>query len=289
FSGKRINVSKDSPEIKVQLTDTDCLLVGFGTKIDKQVIDSAPRLKYIGMLGTGYGNIDTDYAKSKNIVVTNVPGYSREAVAELVFGMILDHIRELEKAKKRANEKDYSDSGYDASEIKNKLFGIIGLGRNGGRVAEIALGFGADVMYWSRNRKRDFESKGVKFEDADSLIAKCDFLSLHLSLNDGTKNFLNEKCIQKIKSGCVVVNTSPMELVDINALEKRLGKGDITFILDHSDEMNEGDLSRLSKYENCVIYPPIGYITKEAIIVKQEIFTKNIENFLKGSPTNKVN
>ncbi|VVB59662.1 Glyoxylate reductase [uncultured archaeon] len=286
---KRISLPKDSPEVKKQLEDADCILAGFGVKIDKNIIDISHELKFIGMLGTGYGNIDADHARTKNIAVTNVPGYAAEAVAELVFGMILENIRELEKAKKKAREGNYSDSGYKSSEIRGKVFGIFGLGRIGSRAAEIASGFGADVRYWSRNRKKELEAKGITYEDADALIPKCDFLSLHFSQTKDTENFLNEKRMQKIKNGAIVINTAPMELVNIDALEKRLKEDNVTFILDHSDEMKEDDLKRLSKYKNCIIYPPIGYITKEARIAKQDIFVKNIENFLKGSPTNRVN
>jgi len=100
---------------------------------------------------------------------------------------------------------------------------------------------------------------------------------------------LNEERIQKIKKGAVVINTAPMELVDVHALEKRLEVGDITLILDHSDEMSQENINRLSKFKNCIIYPPIAYITKEAGIAKQEIFVGNIESFLKGSSTNQVN
>ena len=288
FTEKRVILQKNSPEIKQNLIDADCLLVGFGVKVGKDILDSTP-LKYVGMLGTGYGNIDVDYAKRKNVVVTNVPGYATEAVAELVFGMILNHIRELEKARRRASEKDYSDLEYFSSEIKNKTFGIIGPGRIGTRVAELALAFGAKVIYWSRTRNKDIEMKGAKYEDVETLIPKSDFLSLHLALTKDTENFLNEDKIQKIKNGAVVINTAPMELIDMNSLEKRLGKGDMTFIMDHSDEMSEENLSKISKFKSCIIYPPIGYGTKEAGIAKQEIFVDNIESFLKGSPTNKVN
>jgi len=284
-----ITLPKESTNVMKHLSTADCLLVKLGATVDKETMNNAPRLKYIGMLGTGYGRIGTEYASNKGIVVTNVPGYSREAVAELVFGMILGCIRELERAKKRALEGDYSDSRYSASEIKDKTFGIIGLGRNGSRVAEIALGFGANVFYWSRNRKREFEAEGIKYDDLECVISKSDFLSLHLALNKDTENFLDEKRIAQIKKGAIVVNTSPMELVDINALEKRLENGDMTFILDHSDEMTEENLKKLSKYKNCIIYPPIGYVTKEAAIAKQDIFVGNIENFLRGTPTNKVN
>ncbi|MFH1858698.1 MAG: NAD(P)-dependent oxidoreductase [Patescibacteria group bacterium] len=139
------------------------------------------------------------------------------------------------------------------------------------------------------NQTKEFEMKGVKYEDADVLIPKCDFLSLHFAQVKDTENFLNEERIQKIKKGAVVINTAPMELVSISVLEKRLENGDITFILDHSDEMSQENINKLSKFKNCIIYPPIAYITKEARIAKQEIFIGNIENFLKGSPTNQVN
>lgn len=258
LSEKRVHLAKDSREIADDLADTDCMLVGFGMKVGKDIIDKSPKLKYIGMFGTGYGNIDIDYARVKKITVTNIPGYSRESVAELVFGMILVQIRELERARKRAIEGDYSDSGYFASEIKDKVFGVIGLGNNGSRVAEIATAFGADVRYWSRNKKNEFETKGIRYEDKGSLIFNSDFLSLHLAFNKETENFLNEERIMKIKKGAIVVNTSPMELVDINALENRLKTGNITFILDHSDEMKEEDIKRLSKYKNFIVYPRQG-------------------------------
>jgi len=287
---KRVSLSKDSSEIKNHLVDTDCLLVNpFVFKVEKDIINAAPDLKYIGVPSTAYAKVDYKYAESKDIPVFNVPGYSTESVAEFVFGMILDHIRELEEGKNRARKGNYSESGISASEIKNKVFGVVGLGRIGRRVAEIALGFGADVRYWSRNRKSDYEVKGIKYEDVDDLIPKCDFLSLHLAETEETKNFLNEKRIQNLKEGAIIINTAPMELVDVDALEKKLGKGDISFILDHSDEMSKEDLEKLSKHKNCVIYPPIGYVTKEATKIKQEVFVGNVENFLKKTPMNRVN
>ncbi len=285
---KIINLAKDSSEIKEQLVDTDCLLIGFGVTVNKEIIDNTPKLKYVGVLATAYGKVNVAYANNKDIIVCNIPGYATEAVAEFVFAVILDHIRETERGKKQAREGNYSEVGFSAIEIKNKVFGIFGLGKIGSRVAEIALGFGADVRYWDVNRKKDFEVRGIKYKKADNLIPKCDFLSLHFAQVKDTENFLNEKRIQKIKKGAVVINTAPMELVSMNALEKRLKNGDITFILDHSDEMSPGDIRRLSKFKNCIIYPPIAYITKEARIAKQEIFVGNIENFLKGYPTNQA-
>ncbi|MFH0890036.1 MAG: 2-hydroxyacid dehydrogenase [Candidatus Aenigmatarchaeota archaeon] len=286
---KLVTLPKDSPEINTEITDADCLLVNFGVSVDRKTIDKALNLKYIGVLATAYGKVDTTYAKSKNIAVCNIAGYSTESVAEFVLSVILEHIRQLEEGKQRGRNKNYSEAGISATEIKNKIFGIVGLGSIGSRVAEIALGFGADVRYWSRNRKEKIENMGVKYTDVSSLVSNADFLSLHLAQTNDTEGFLNIEKINKIKKGAIVINTAPMELVDIDALSERLAKGDITFILDHSDEMAEDDLKKISKYANCIIYPPIGYITKEARMAKQEIFVGNIENFLKGSATNKVN
>lgn len=281
---------KDSPKISENLTNTDCLLVKLGATVDQKMIDSMPNLKYIGMLGTGYGRIDGTYAASKNITVCNIAGYSRESVAEFVFAMILDHIREIERAKKEAREGNYSEDGFQASEIKDKLFGIIGLGANGSRTAEIASeGFRANVRYWSRKRKDNYEQKGIKYQDLDTLLNESDFISIHLELNTETNLFLNEERIQRIKPGAVIVNTAPMELFDIKALVKRLKLEDIYFILDHSDELEESVAKLLSVHKNCIMYPPIGYITKEATLAKMGMFVDNLGNFLKGTPTNKVN
>ncbi|MCL4364149.1 2-hydroxyacid dehydrogenase [Patescibacteria group bacterium] len=269
-------------------SDVDCLFSKFN-KIDKKTIDSLPNLKYIGLLATGYATVDCEYAKSKNIIVTNIPGYATESVAEFVFALILETLRNLEKAKQTGRRGDFSGDGFTASEIKGKTFGIIGMGRIGTRVAEIALGFGAKVLYWSRKRKKDIEKKGAKYQSIDILIRKSDFLSLHPNRNKETEKIMNEKRINAIKPWAVFVNVSPMELIDLNALEKRLEKGNITFIFDHPDEMDKRDVKRLAKYKNCIVYPPIGFVSKEARILKQDIFVSNLENFLKGKSPNKVN
>ena len=282
-----IILPKDSPDFHKELSDTECLLTKF-VPVTKADIEAAPNLKYIGALGTGYGSIDLEEAKKRGITVTNIPGYSTESVAEFVFAIILDLLRQLEKGKNQTREKNYSEDGFKAREIKGKVFGVLGLGRIGSRVAEIALGFGSDARYWSKNRKPGLEKTGVKYQEADSLIKEADFISLHFALTPETEKFLNQARINEIKTGAVVINTAPMELVDLTALENRLKKNDLTFIFDHSDEMKQEDLDRLSRFENCIIYPPIAYVSEEASKAKQEILIANIEGFLIGKPSNEV-
>jgi glycerate dehydrogenase len=288
---KRISLSKDSTEIKMHLADTDCLLANpFAFKVEKEHIDAAPKLKYIGALSTAFGKIDYMYAATKGITVCNIPGYSTESVAEFAFGAILEYMRDLEKSKQLAREGNYSAiPTFPVYEIKGKKFGVIGLGRIGARIAELALAFGADVRYWSRTRKNEFENKGINYQEADKLLSECDFISLNLAFTKETEHFLNEVKISKIKPGTVIINLAPNELVDLKALEKRLAKGDIVYIFDHTDELTPEQAKNLSKYKNCIMYPPLAYATKEAKIIKQEIFLGNTENFLKGKPTNKVN
>lgn len=286
---KRVSIPRDSLQIIKELKDADCILIGFQIDIGKKEIDMAPSLKCVSVLATAYGKVDVGYAKEKGIVVTNVPGYSTESVAELVFAVILEKIRDLARAKQQASQGNYSESGFQAREIKGKVFGVLGLGRIGGRVAQIAKGFGADVRYWSKNRKKDIEKSGIKFQDADKLIKEADIIALHLAETPQTKHFLNKKRINSIKSGALIISTVPNEITDLEALEERLKKGDIIFISDHSDELDPKVAQKLSKYENFILYPPIGYISDEARIAKQEIFIGNMESFLKGRPVNTVN
>lgn len=286
----KVLLPKDSPEIAKELSASDCLLVKLGASVDKTMIDSAPILKYIGMFGTGYGRIDTAYARKKGITVCNIAGYSQEGVAELVFAMLLEHLRDLCRAKSQAKAGDYSEATFAGTEIMNKKFGVIGLGRNGRRVAEIAKnGFKANVRYWSRNRKPDAEETGTAYMEIDSLLKRSDFLSVNFALTPETEKFFDRNKMDLIKPGCVIVTTVQNEVFNFEALVQRLKKNDITFIMDHSDELTQDQARELSKYPNCIMYPPIGYITKEATSAKLGMFVDNLENFLDGKPFNKVN
>jgi len=287
---KLIILPKDSDQITNELLQTDCLLVKLGASVDNNIIDLAPMLKYIGMLGTGYGRIDTKYASIKGISVCNIAGYSTESVAEFAIGIILEYLREIERGKKQVREENYSESGFNAREIKNKAIGIIGLGRIGGRIADIAhSGFGANVMYWSRTRKINYEQNGIPYQDINIILKECDIISVNLALTPDTDKILSKEKLRLIKKGAVLLNLSPMELIDIEALELHLQNGDFFFIFDHSDEVQPEIVKRLVAYKNCIVYPPIAYISQEASIAKREMFINNIKNYLKGVPTNKVN
>jgi len=257
---EKVLLSKDSSEVQEHLANADVLLLKLGMGADKEMIDSAPNLKYIGMLGTGYGRIDTSYATNKDIAVCNIAGYSTEGVAEFGFGVILEHLREAARAKAEAKSGNYSEAGFQGTELKDKKFGVIGLGRIGRRIAEIAHSFGTDVRYWNIERQEDAEKNGIRYQDVEELLREVDFLSLNLAYVPETEKFLDEKKIDLIKPGAIFLNLAPMELVDMDALERRLQKGDITFIFDHADELTSEQAKQLTQYDNCIAYPPIANI-----------------------------
>jgi len=283
---KKVFVEKDSPDIEKEIEDADCLLLAFATPVTKELLDKAKNLKYIGQFSTAFGKVDVDYAKSKGIPVSNLAGFSTESVAEFTIAAILEAIRGLETGKQRGRQLNVDESGIKAWEIKGKTFGVLGLGRIGTRVAEIAKGFGANVVYWSRNKR---DASEFEYMELDQLIAASDFLSIHLAEAPETVKIMNANRFASLKPNSVVINTCPMELIDLEGLTERLEKNDIIFILDHSDEMKKEDLEKLSKYQNCIVYPPMAYISEEAKVKRQEMFVSNIENFLSGTPTNRVN
>lgn len=268
--------------------DAEGLLVKLGAKVGKDLIDKLPNLKYIGMLGTGYGGIDTAYAVSKDITVTNIADYATEAVSEFTFGILLEYLRDIAKARTAAKNGNYSDD-FTGGEVKGKRFGVIGLGDIGKRTALLAQAFGADVCYWSRNRKDEAEQSGIKYCELDDLLANSDIITLNLALNPETEGIINAARINSLKHHAIVINPSPMELVDFGALAERLQKNDIVFMLDHSDEMTEEQLTALQPLEHAIVYPAIAYLTREAGQLKKRIYIDNLKNFLDGKPTNKVN
>lgn len=269
-------------------SESDAVLIKLGAQFSQKEIDQLPNLKYIGMLGTGFGGIDTKYAASKGITVTNIADYATEAVAEFTLAILLEYLRDIAKARTQAKSGNYSDD-FTGTEIKGKKFGVIGLGAIGKRTAQLAQAFGADVSYWSRERKPEVERTGIAFQELDTLLTSSDVITLNLAYNSETEGMINAQRIDKIKKNTIFINPSPMELIHFDALVSHLQSNDFVFILDHSDEMSPEQLQKLQPLDNAIVYPAIGYLTKEATAIKKQIYVDNLKNFLAGKPSNKVN
>jgi len=129
---------------------------------------------------------------------------------------------------------------------------------------------------------------GFRYADISAVLSSSDFLSINLTHVPATEKFINADRINLIKPGAVVVHLAPIEVIDLDELEKRLKLDDITFILDHSDELSPEEAARLARYRNCVMYPSIACITQEAKQTKLELLIENVENYLNGRPSNMV-
>lgn len=279
---------KDEKRLE-KIKDADVLLTRIFTKVDKSLIDNCKNLKYVGTFSTAFDAIDIKYAAQKGVTVTNLAGYSTEAAAEFLFAALLEQVRELERARNQAREKDYSFNKFLGSELKGKAFGIIGLGNIGKRVSEIAAAFGLNVIYWSRTRKKEYENKGVKFVGLDDLLQKSDIITVHLSLNEETKGFLNKERLEMIKKDAVLICLSSLELTNSEVLISLLKEKRFVLITDHADMIEENKRKELENIQNCIIYPPVAFRTKEAIKRQKDLLIDNLIKFSEGKPQNKVN
>lgn len=290
YGEKASHTSSSALNLGTLLAETDCLLLRLGGAADEKLFASSPNLKYIGMLGTGVGRVDLPGAQQRGITVTNLVGYSTNAVAELTVMLMIAHLREFSRSVKHASNGDYSEATFSGSELASKKVGIIGMGKIGCRVAQILRkGFDCEVLYFSRTREPNVEAElGVKYCAQTDLLEHSDIVTLHLPAVSGMPALLGADSFSMMRSGSLLINTSPMELIDMNALVSALQSGKLSFITDHSDELAEGDARKLAGFHNCLLIPPIGYTTHEASNNKYEMFCSNIEQFLLGRPVNVV-
>lgn len=286
---KHIFTTRDEKNIYKVVSDGDALLVTISTRIDKELIDSAKKLKYIGVCSTAFDSIDTKYARLKGISVCNLGGYSTEAVSEFFFAALFEQARELEKGKNQARKEDYGFIKFMGRELKDKTLGVVGAGKIGSRTAEIGLGIGMKVIYFSRKNKPLLDKKGAKKKTLNQVLSQSDYISLNLALNEDTKNIINKDKLNLLKKGCILISLAPPNLIDQEAVMQKANKGDLVYIFDHSDDMDKSLVKRFLKTKNCVVYPPIAFRTVEANTARWETYASNVEGFLQGKLQNVVN
>ena len=279
-------------EIIERAKDADCLIIN-KSQITAEILEELPNLKYVGLQSTGYNAIDCKAAKEKGIIVSNIPSYSTNEVAQLVFALI------LEITNKVALHSDAVHSGEWSScpdfcfwkspleELNNKTIGIIGYGSIGKRVAEISKAFGMNILV---NTPHPADDDIAKFVSLEELLKNSDFITCHCPLNDETVNLINEKTISLMKKTAIFINTSRGQVVDDFALANALNNSEIKAAgLDVlSQEPPKRDNPLLSA-KNCVITPHIAWAAVETRARLLEILEENLKAFLSGKPQNVVN
>ncbi|RLE39448.1 hypothetical protein DRJ17_00680 [Candidatus Woesearchaeota archaeon] len=195
------------------LEDADALITRIFDYYDDSLFENS-NLRYIGAMHTDVSHFNIQLLNRKGITLTNIPGYATEAVAELTISALLNISRQTHDAMNFVKQGNWGFEKFLGWELGGKTLGIIGLGRIGSRVAEIAQGFGMNIIYYSKEEK----DVSYKFVELDNLLKQSDVVSLHCNLTDETKNILNKKNLKLMKQGAVLLNSARMELVDLEAL-----------------------------------------------------------------------
>ena len=260
--------------------------------VGREVMARLPRLRYIGVLATGYNVVDMEAARERGIVVTNVPAYSTESVAQMVWAHLLTATNRTEHYAIENREGRWSRSPdfcyWDAPlmELSGKTFGIVGLGNIGQRVAQIALAFGMKVKALT---SKDVVPAGVEKACLDELLAAVDVLSLHCPLTANTRHLMNAETLRQMKPTAILINTGRGPLVDDEAVADALAEGRLAaFCADVLTEEPPKRDNPLLRQPNAFITPHIAWATKEARWRLVRVATDNVRSFLNGSPVNVV-
>ncbi|MBQ3547214.1 MAG: D-2-hydroxyacid dehydrogenase [Clostridia bacterium] len=276
-------------ELLREVKDKDIILTN-KIIIDREVMENAPRLRYIGLFATGYNNIDVAAAKEKGIVVANAGSYSTNAVAQQVIGYILAHYTKISqydefvKAGGWLKSKCFAPLVFATDEVYDKTLGIVGYGAIGQAVEKIAVALGMRVLVYTRTPKSD-----AKFVGFDTLLAKSDVITLHCPLTEQTKDLMNSEAFSKCKDGAFFINTSRGGVVDefalFNALKSGKLSGAAVDVL--KSEPMSSDCSLLNA-PNIIITPHTAWAPLKTRQRLLEIVCDNIQAFLDGTPKNNV-
>ncbi len=264
------------------------------TQLSEETIAQLPKLRYIGVLATGYNVVDVKAAHKQNICLTNVPAYGTVSVAQMVFAHLLNltqHVAEHGQSVQAgtwSRSRDFCYWNFPLVELAGLTMGIIGLGRIGQTTAKLALGFGMKVIYFDL-KKSITPQLNAQAVDLDTLFKESDVVSLHCPLTGSNYRLVNEQRLKLMKPTAFLINTSRGPLIDEKALADALNAGKIAGAgLDVlSQEPPEAD-NPLLKAKNCYITPHIAWATKAARQRLMDIALTNIRAFMNGRPQNVV-
>ena len=244
----------------------------------KDFLDACPNLKMLSIAFTGLDHIDMEECERRGIVVKTAAGYSTEAVAELAIALMIDLYRKVlenDAITRQCNRKGI----MPGREIGGKTLGIIGMGNIGQRVAKIANAFGCKVLAWNRTPK---QVDGVTFVDKETLLKESDIVTLHIALNNETRDFITEKEFALMKPTSLLINTARGPVVNEMALANALKLGQIaaavTDVYGKEPPLNQDN--PMFGAPNLIMLPHIGFATEEAFLLRLGIVVENVMQFL---------
>lgn len=291
-----------TPEKKIleRAEGADILLTN-KTPLKRKIIEALPDLKYIGILATGYNVVDIEAAAENNVIVTNAPDYSTNAVAQFTIALILEAALHVGDHNRAVKEKEWSQSpdfcfwNYPLIELKNRTLAIIGFGNIGQRTAELAQIFGMKVIVYDRSPEKkinnpEIKTDNIEFVNLNDLYAQADIISLHCPLTEETAGMINKKSIAQMKDNVIIVNTARGGLILEKDLAAALKSEKVqTAALDVLNSEPPLDSNPLLKLENTIITPHNAWATRESRESLLDIVSENLKSFLNGEIINQVN
>ena len=281
-------------EIVDRACDCDIILTN-KTPLSRETLKKLPKIKYIGVLATGYNVVDVKAANELDIIVTNTPAYGTNSVAQFVFALLLEichHVGEHNEVVKKGawtKSKDFCFWNYPMIELAGKTMGIIGMGRIGCVTSTIALAFGMNILAYNPSKNKSLISDKFKYVELDQLYAKADVITLHCPLFLETNGMINKKSINKMKNGVIIINTSRGQLIVEEDLADALNSGKVAgaAVDVMSSEPVQMDNPLISA-KNCLITPHIAWASKESRERLMNIAVNNLNQFVNGTPINIV-
>ncbi|MEO8065443.1 MAG: NAD(P)-dependent oxidoreductase [Candidatus Doudnabacteria bacterium] len=299
-----------SPKNVANFKDSEAIAIFVGSKIDKNIIDSLPKLKAIMTMSTGYDHIDTKYAKQKGIAVCNVAGYGSVCVAEFAFGLILSLSRKITQANRHLRDtNEFSFENLQGFDLNGKILGIIGTGRIGQHVAQIANAFGMKILGFDAKPNPALAEK-FQYVSLDELLKQSDVITIHVPYLPSTHHLINKDNLRFVKKGAILVNTARGEIIETEALVAVLTEGRLAGagldVLEGEHEMKDelhilanpastvADFRKLYvnhmliDFPQVIVTPHMAFYSREALNEIMVTTAENIKSFLQGTPKNLV-
>ena len=291
--GNVTNINASREYLLQNVSKYDVMFIALQNTIDRLILDEAKRMKCIVTPTTGINHIDNKYAIELGIDIISLKGevaFLQEisATAELTWGLLLSLLRDIPNSTQDVIKKgNWQRNNFYGNELKNKTLGVIGYGRLGKIVARYGKAFNMPVIAYDRNKIS--KDKFVKFMSLEDLVSKSDVITVHLSLNDETKNIINENIFNQMKDGAILINTARGEIIDEEAFLFALNSKRISAAIDVlADEISLDNnwlkknklVQYAKKNDNLIITPHIGGVTYESVEQANLFMIKKLEKYL---------
>ena len=287
--GEVTNISDSktkTEELISNIVDTDIVVIRSSTKINKDILQKANKLKIIARCGVGIDNIDIEEATNKEIYVTNSPNANIISVAELTIGLIISAARNIHTSNNSLKNKNWDRNKFLGTELYKKQLGLIGFGKAAKEVAKRLTAFGMDIVFYDPYVEAS-EDEANKVE-LDELLKTSDVISIHVVKNEETKNMINDEKLNLIKKGGILVNTSRGGIVDEVALFQR-SSDDVIFAGLDVFSKEPPDINKTFSTSNIVTTPHLGASTQEAQLRAGLETVQNISDILNGELSSVIN